>query len=66
MSTANVHNVERANPLGSEKLINDFNRLHDELMDKINASRRHWNKGIGKVPEFLAKKAQIETLGHDA
>lgn len=61
-----LHNVERANPLGSEKLINDFNNLHDELMEKINASRRHWNKGIAKVPEFLAKKAQIETLGNDA
>ncbi|EGR3149954.1 hypothetical protein C4D02_RS13625 [Vibrio parahaemolyticus] len=61
-----LHNVERANPLGCEKLINDFNSLHAELMNKINASRRHWNKGIEKIPELLAKKAQIETLGYDA
>ncbi|MCF7497629.1 hypothetical protein L3V35_21820 [Vibrio sp. L5-1] len=61
-----LHNVERANPLGSERLINDFNKLHDELMDKINASQRYWNKGIDKVPEFLAKKSQVETLGHEA
>jgi len=61
-----LHKVERANPLGSEKLISDFNRLHDELMGKIEDSRRHWSMGIAKVPELLAKKAKLETLGHDA
>ncbi|EPW6542201.1 GapS1 family protein [Vibrio vulnificus] len=60
-----LHNVDRSNPLGSEKLISDFNELYEDLMDKIKSSQRHWSKGIAKVPEFLAKKAQIETLSND-
>ncbi len=61
-----LHNVERENPIGSEKLINDFNYLCDELMKKINISKLHWNKGMDRVPEFLVKKAKIETLGKNS
>ncbi|TNZ20030.1 hypothetical protein CGK52_23495, partial [Vibrio parahaemolyticus] len=44
---------EKNSPIGSDRLVENFEYLTSELADKMSKSRQYWNEGLVKAPEFL-------------
>ncbi|EJG0713348.1 hypothetical protein ACIL2W_003257 [Vibrio parahaemolyticus] len=54
--------AEKGSPIGSDRLTASFEYLTSELADKMSKSKRYWNEGLVKAPEYLQYLSIVKEL----
>ncbi len=54
--------AEKSSPIGSARLTASFDYLTSELADKMSKSKRYWNEGLVKAPEYLQYLSIVKEL----
>ncbi|ELR66960.1 hypothetical protein C942_04664 [Photobacterium marinum] len=54
--------AERPSPIGSDRVVSNAKQLYADLEERMDISRKHWNEGLERAPEFLMKLNSLQVI----